>query len=171
MASFKLENMIHVPSSEFYHQFSYKQLENTLDAEMCKIDCVFDLDCHYSTFNPDNKICQLGSFSRPYGGSFGQFGIRETFIHPQYVTEIEEKYKPFDSPNSVWPKRITKKLENVETETHCAAICAVYNPICNLYLHQSAQKICLMGQLAGSHSVEPTSNEGTTTIKWRESTH
>ena len=168
MGDFSFPGWIEV-NANYYQLFGIKQYSDTVNADHCKIHCILENDCHASTFNPDNGICQLASFHAD-GSGYGHFGVRSTFIKPDLVTASAlNLYFEFTSPNSVWPKKIFKVWTDIEKEEHCAAICGVIEPICNLYFYDEDKLECNLGAFSRTgESVVPTS-DGSTSLKWRKS--
>lgn len=79
METFELEGTISL-TSNYYQYFVVKQIDNTLNSEMCNIHCVLEPNCDYSTFYASYGRCQLGVFTS-WNTNYGHYGVLETFIH------------------------------------------------------------------------------------------
>ena len=81
MATFELQDHTSV-NSYYYNHFYIKEILNTLNTDMCKIHCILEANCDYSTFYSSNGHCLLGSFTNGHNDGSKYYGLLETFINP-----------------------------------------------------------------------------------------
>ena len=175
-------------NSYYYYHFYIKEIYNTLNTDMCRIHCILEANCDFSTFY--SGWCQLGSFTNGQTGS-KNYGLLETFINPNdglvyffisyslnlysisYFLFLDSNaffnedgsYLSFTSPNNVWSKKIYEKRTDVDNEGICSAICTLNNPLCNLFVY--VNKECLLGAFSKIDGSIVSTSSGETLIKFR----
>lgn len=167
MASYVHPGFLLVPSSIWYYEYSVKEFANTLNEDMCKIHCILDTTCHYSTYQPSSYVCQLGYYGP--GTAINQFsnrGTLRTFINPNTVAKAVVNFYNFESADDIWPGRISAIIADIPHAEACASIAMLAY---NLFYYNEDTQNCYLGLLTSSGSMVAYSEGSTTMLFFRKS--
>ena len=77
MATFEIQGLTPVNSTD-YRYFFVKEIQDTLNIDMCNMHCILEVNCDFSTFS--KGLCQLGSFTNGSQTGSKYYGLAETQI-------------------------------------------------------------------------------------------
>lgn len=155
MATYTHLGFLLVPYSLYYYQYSVKEIGGCLNEDMCKIHCILDTKCHYSTFQPSSSVCQLGYYGP--GTAMDQYsnrGALRTFINPKTVAEAEINFYSFESADDIWPTKIYRVNSSIPNRESCASISML---VYDFFYYEATTLNCYLGLFSYSSTLVPTS--------------